>query len=157
MAYFLQLEGIPGTSVRRDHEKWIEVDTVDWGVAQSTEVIRERGTTRRGAPTIRPVTIGAPVSNATPALFLACVQGRSISEAVFEAVTDTHQGSAVTLRIELTDVQLTRLDLAGADGDPQPETVFALDYREITLTTFEIAGDGTQGASETATWSVDGR
>lgn len=153
MSYVLQVEGIPGTSMARGREKWLEVDSIDWGVSLSTDGAAGRGGARTGRATARPVTVTTPVSSASPALFLACVQGRSVPEATFEATLDGQAGPLVTLRIELTEVLLGTFDLSGSDGQPRPDTRFSLDYREITLTTFAVSEDGSRGDESTATWT----
>ncbi len=153
MSYFLELDGIPGNSVARGREKWLDVDSIDWGVSQSTDVAAGRGGVRQGRATLKPMAFTAAVSGATPALFLACVQSRSLSEATFESVLDGQSGTLVALRIELKDVRLGTLDLSGVDGQARPATRFSLDYGEITITTFAVSDDGSQGDSSSATWT----
>lgn len=157
MTYFLQLDGIAGDSTARGREKWIEVSSIDWGVSKSTDVAVGRGGARSGRVTVQPVSFSAPLSIATPALFLTCVQGRAVREALFEAVVDGQAGPLVTLRIELKDVLLGTLDLSGTDGEPRPTTRFSMAYGEITLTAFGVSDNGSQGDSATATWNANGR
>jgi type VI secretion system secreted protein Hcp len=155
VTYFLKLDGITGDATQRDREDWLEVADVDWGAAQSTDTAVGRGgAARAGRPTLRPITFTTALPTATPSLFLACVQLRTIREATFEAVVEGQARPAVTLRIELEDALLGALDLSGTDGDPRPHTRFSLTYRTLTLTTFHVSDTGSQLEAETATWSA---
>ncbi len=107
---FLQLPGIPGAAVERDHRGWIEVTSVSWGVEQTGD----GGGAAVGKAKQRPLAVTAATSIATPLLFEGIAKGMQLATARLDVVR-TGQPSMLIHRWEFADVRLASLDVAGAD------------------------------------------
>ena len=139
MTYFLHIDGIHGDSLDRAHPKWHEVSDFSWGVTQSATPTGGGG--GAGRPTLQPLIFSTPFTAALPLLFDACVTGRTIPKAVLEAANDSARAPVTYLKIELEDVRVSSLSLAGSDGGLPAES-FALTYRHIGITAYTVDAAG---------------
>ena len=149
MTYFLHLDGIDGDSLDRAHPKWHEVSDFSWGVAQSATPTGGGG--GAGRPTLQPLIFSTPFTAAVPTLFDACVTGRAIPKAVLEAAKHGAQTPVTYLKIELEDVRVSSLSLAGSGGELPTES-FALTYRRLTVTASTVDAAGRPASTTTASW-----
>jgi len=149
MTYFLHIDGIDGESVDQAHHKWHEVSDFSWGLTQSATPTGGGG--GAGRPTLQPLIFSTPFTAALPLLFDACVTGRAIPKAVLEATKDSARAPLTYLKIELEEVRVSSLSLAGTEGN-QPVESFALTYRRITVTSSTVDAAGRPAQTATASW-----
>jgi type VI protein secretion system component Hcp len=117
--YFLKLDGIPGESRDPQHPDELELESFTWG--EST------------VPRSEPVDVAftAPSSAASPALFLACADGRRIPGAVL-TIEDPEAQPESSRRWRFSDVSVSEYSTTGGQSGPidsvtmQAESVEAL-------------------------------
>ena len=150
MTYFLHIDGIDGDSVDQSHHRWHEVSGFSWGVAQSAATTGGGG--GAGRPTLQPLIFSTPFTAALPRLFEVCVTGRTIPRAVLEATKDSDR-APVYLKIELEEVRVSSLSVAGSEGELPAES-FALTYRHIGVTAYAIDATGRATPTPTVSWDA---
>jgi type VI secretion system secreted protein Hcp len=154
MDMFLRIDGIPGESTRKGHEKWIPLESAGWGVSQVVAAHHGAGGgAARGRAEFRPAVFSAWTSVATPLLFEACVSGRHAATASFEAVR-TGESPAVHVRWDFEDVLITNLDMAGSEASPTMTDSFSLDYERVRVTTFAQDPKGGVGSATARGWDL---
>lgn len=149
---FLHLEGVNGGSTDRDHEDWIEIHTVSWGVETPTGAGGGRGgATVAGRLRQTPFVLTAPTSIATPRILDAIARGLHIRRAMIDARRPGQERSQSIARWALQEITLTGLDIdGGANGFVDS---FVLSPRRVELTTY-LWADGS-GAPESVTTEWD--
>jgi type VI secretion system secreted protein Hcp len=73
-AIYVKYDGVDGESKDSNHEKWIDVLSIDWGTKGPTT----------SDPGVSLVEMHTTVGKATPKLFLACADGSHFSEGALE-------------------------------------------------------------------------
>ena len=113
---YLQLPGIPGDSVQRDHRDWITVTGVTWGVEQATSggLGGFGGGGRGGRASQHPLVVSAPTSIASPLVFEAITKGTNLPTARLDVVRAGDGGNDVVIRWDFEDARLMQLHIAGA-------------------------------------------
>jgi type VI protein secretion system component Hcp len=103
--YFLKLDGIRGESQHAEHVGELELESVAWGES--------------GAPPREPATITftARSSTASPALFTACAEGRTIAGAVL-TILDQEDRREPSRRWRFSDVAVAEYSTAGGAEGP---------------------------------------
>ena len=127
-AAFLKFDGIDGEASDKNHDKWIDVISVNWGATRST-------TTRSGQRLMQPrmgpgtVTITKRVDKASPAL----MQRNSSGKHMKKVIVDSNYGGAraTYLKYELQNVRITSFKTGGS-GAAMTETI-TLKYEKIRL------------------------
>lgn len=155
MDLYLQLDGIRGDSVSRGHERWIELDSVAWGVTHAAGASSSGVGAATGRASFAPLQATGAMGSATPPLFLACASGTRIQEAVLEAVSVGAE-PGVLARWELENVRVSALTIAGATSAEAMSDALSLAYGRVTYTTFPTDRRGQPGAGVTATWDIQG-
>jgi type VI secretion system secreted protein Hcp len=153
MDMFLRIDGIPGESAQKGHEKWIPVLSADWGVSHDVGLAHHGGGAGAAKAEFRPASFTAWTSVATPLLFAACVAGTHAATATFEAV---HPGDRprVAVRWDFEDALVTSLGTSGAEGSATPTDSFSLSYSRIRVTTFEQDPRGGAGVATARGWDL---
>ncbi|SIT86833.1 type VI secretion system tube protein Hcp [Microbacterium sp. RU33B] len=145
---FLQLPGIPGPSSATGHEQWIELTRASWGV-DGAGAVHQGGGAGRGRATPDPLVVTAPTSTATPLVFEAIVTGRRFAQATLEVVRPG-QVQHTAIRWEFADVQLTALDVSGAE--PGFEDVFRVEARRARVAVIPPHPRGGESLNVTRGW-----
>ena len=159
MDIYLQLAGIPGTSVERDHRDWIEVTSATWGVEQTGAGggpasgpggAGQGGGGGSGKSAQNPLVVSAPTTIATPLIFEAVAKGIHLPTAKLEVVRGSSGRGVVVIRWEFEDVRLTRLDVAGAQ--PGFDDAFQLIAKRVRLSVSQTTATGAPGQPVARGW-----
>ena len=143
MAAFAKYDGIDGEATDSNHDKWIDILSVDWGAHKpgggSTGQSR-----RRGGVVCEDVTLTIEYEKAGPKLLDKCFKGEVIPKLEIE-LTATYGGSRATyLKYELINVMVTsyQTNASGNDESGPPMLVIGNNFEEIkvTYTEFDEAG-----------------
>ncbi len=125
-AGFLKFDGVDGEATDKNHDKWIDVISVNWGATRST-------TTRSGQRLKQPrmaagtVTITKRVDKASPALMRRNSSGKHMKKVI---VDSNYGGARATyLKYELQNVRITSYTTTGS-GANMTETI-SLSYQKI--------------------------
>lgn len=151
-AVFVKYDGVDGESKDQNHDKWIDVLSVDWGVIRDEDAAS--GELR--APKPKPFRITKEIDKATPLLMEALVTpGTAPRNLVVEYTRDTSAGRVVYLKYELKNVLISSYQVSGsgqAEGVPTED--FSLNFEEIkvTYTPLDEAGQRV-GEDVASTWN----
>ena len=151
--YFLALDGIKGESKAVGHVDEIDLEAFGWGEFASGAG-GAGGGGGSGKVTIQDVHVVARLNRASPALMLACAQGKHLKDAT---LTGRRTGPAKQdfLVIRFEDVVITSYNVAGAEADggsPTDQVSFA--FARIRIEYKPQKQDGSLGPAVKAGWDA---
>jgi type VI secretion system secreted protein Hcp len=143
---FLEIDGIDGESLDKNHTGWIDIDSFSWGVTNTgSGAIGGGGGT--GKAVAQDFHFAAAVSKASPNLMLASATGRHLRSAMLTCRT---AGQPIEfLKIRLLDCLVSSYQLGGSAGDGNPEDQFSLNFVKMDFL-YTVARTG-----ETVETSID--
>lgn len=143
MAVFAKYAGIDGESKDENHDKWIDVLSLDWGVQRP-----ERGVSgharRRGAVVVEDLTLTIEYEKASPKLLEKCAKGEVIPKLEIE-LTSTYGGARATyLKYELESVMIAsyQVKASGNDEAGPPVVEIGNDFKEVKVSYTEFDDTG---------------
>lgn len=143
MAVFAKYEGIDGESQDSNHDKWIDVLSIDWGIHKPGGGLTGQSR-RRGAAVVEDVTLAVEYEKASPKLMEKCLKGEIIPKLELEQ-TATYGGSRATyLKYELKNVMVTscQVNASGNDEAGPPTVVIGNNFEEVKVTYTEFDDEG---------------
>ena len=151
MAVFAKYDGFDGESKDENHDKWIDVLSIDWGMHKPGGGMTGQSR-RRGAAVVDDLTLTIEYEKAAPKLQEKCLKGEIIPLLEIEQ-TATYGGARATyLKYELKNVMVTSFNFnaSGNDEAGPPTVVVANNFEEVkvTYTEFDETG-GSKGNVET--------
>lgn len=149
--WFLQLDGVPGGSTDARHPHEIDVESWSWGLA-NPGATGTGGGAGSGRASFQDVQVVAPLSVASPKLFLACAAGDHIAQAVLSGL---RPGPAPVQLLVLTlrDVLVSAYHVGDEPADaPKDRFSLAFGWAELRYTPQEA--NGRAGTPVTASWDV---
>ncbi len=127
---FLKIDGVDGESTVKGFEKWINVESFSWGVANTSTVGgASGGGGGAGKASFSQLHITTPSQVSSPKLFAACASGKHFPTATLH-VRKSNQDSF--LKFELKEVLITSFNMSGRSGDALPHDAFVLDAQSAT-------------------------
>lgn len=155
-AAFAKYDGIDGESKDANHDKWIDVLSIDWGIHRPGG--GATGTSRRrGAAVVEDLTLTMEYEKASPKLQEKCLKGEVIPKLEIEQ-TATYGGARATyLRYELTNVVIMgiQVNASGNDEAGPPTMVVSCDFEEIKVTYTEYDDTGSSKGNIEYSWKVE--
>ncbi len=138
-AVFAKYDGVDGESKDRDHDKWIDVLSVDWG-----SVHRESAKKNRPAVNVvDSMVITMDFEKASVSLLKASSQGTVIPKLEIEQTANYGGARATYLKYELKNVLVTSFDVNASGNDESPPTVvIGNNFEEIKVTYTEFDDKG---------------
>lgn len=149
--WFLALDGIPGGSANAHHQHEIDVESWSWGLANAS-AHGSGGGGGAGKASFEDVQLVAPLSVASPRLFLACAAGTHVAHAV---LTGVRAGPAPVeiLQVTLHDLLVSAYHV-GDDPADVPKDRFSLAFGRIEVRCTPQDSTGDAGAAVTGGWDV---
>ena len=147
MAVFAKFEGIDGESKDSNHDKWIDVLSMDWGAVKPGGGATGQSR-RRGAAVVQDVTLVMEYEKAAPKLAEKCLKGEVIPKLEIE-LTATYGGARATyLKYELKNVMITSYQTNASGNDEVPPTVaISNNFEEVKCTYTEYDDAGGSGGN----------
>jgi type VI secretion system secreted protein Hcp len=153
LALFLKLDGIKGESTDVKHKDEIDIESFSWGVSHPVVAGPGGGAGAVSKPVFPDVTFVARQSVASPALFLACAQGKHIATAVLTARRQGKVGLDY-YTITFSDIVVTAFHEVGSDGADDVSESISFTYGKIKLEYHRQNTTGALGAAVTAGWNL---
>jgi len=155
-AVFAKYDGVDGESTDADHDKWIDILSIDWSVDTKQKK-------KKTKPIAGEFLITMAYEKSSPKILEAITSGKTIPKLEIEltkTVTDpTGRELKVTyLKYELKNVQITSYDVnaSGSDLEAAPTVVVGNNFEEIKVTYTEYDDDtGTAKGDVETTWKVE--
>jgi type VI secretion system secreted protein Hcp len=156
MAVFAKYDGVDGESKDSNHDKWIDVLSVDWGVHKPGGGATGQ-TRRRGAAVVEDITLTIEYEKAAPKLLEKCLKGVIIPKLELEQ-TATYGGARETyLKYELKNVMVTavQVNASGNDEAGPPTVVMQNNFEEIKVTYTEFDDEGSSKGNVETEFKVE--
>jgi len=151
--WFLKLDGIPGESTDAAHKGEIDVESWSWGVSNSGSS-SSGGGGGAGKASFQDFHFITRISQASPALFLACATGSHLKEANLSGVRNVGKGKGTDfLKYKLSDVLVTSVQQGDTEPDV-PSEQFSLNFAKVQVSYFPQSASGKIGSPVTAGYDV---
>jgi type VI secretion system secreted protein Hcp len=151
---FVKFDGIEGESQDSQHQKEIELLSINWGADQSG-TSGYGGGAGGGKVAMRDINMTKRFDKASPKLMLACCKGDHIRNAV---ITLRKAGGEQQeyMFIKLNDVIISSVSAGGSSegGDDIPLEELSVNFGKIEVEYKEQKEDGTLGGTVKAHWDV---
>jgi type VI secretion system secreted protein Hcp len=128
---YMQYEGVQGDVTAAGHDKWIELNSVQWGVPLPAPppAPAPAGVATGGPGTLRFV---KKVDKASPLLSKAAASGKTVPAVQIDVPKGTAPGATPYLRYELKNVMITSYSVsAQGAGDPIPTESISFNFSRI--------------------------
>ena len=155
-AVFAKYDGVDGESQDSKHEKWIDIQSVDWGVHKPGGGATGQSR-RRGAAVVEDIVMTMEYDRAAPKLAEKCLKGEVIPKLEIELVA-TYGGSRATyLKYELKNVLITsyQVSASGNDEAGPPTVVVGSNFEEIKVTYTEYDDSGNAKGNVEYQWKIE--
>ena len=155
MAIFAKYDGVDGESADANHDKWIDVLSIDWGSHKPGGGATGQSR-RRGGVIVEDMRLTMEYEKSTIKLLEKLNKGKVIPKLEIEQ-TATYGGSRATyLKYELTNVQITSFDVNASGNDESPPMVtIANNFEKYKVTYTEYDSEGNKGGNAETTWKVE--
>jgi type VI secretion system Hcp family effector len=135
MAGFAKIGSIEGQSTDKNHDKWINVDSVSSPVSRSiTDGAKDQERTR-GTTTLHDIVLTRPLDKSSVKLAEACAKGTFFDKVEIHLSTQVKEQEEPYLKYVLENVIITSYNFSGtAAGNPQPMESITLNFTKIEWT-----------------------
>jgi len=156
-AVFAKYDGVDGESKDANHDKWIDVLSIDWGSHKPGGGATGQSR-RRGGVIVEDMRLTAEFDKSTPKLLEKLNMGEVIPKLEIEQTANFGGARATYLKYELTNVQVTSLDISGMSDDgtvyEKPMTVVGVNFEEYKVTYTEYDDEGNRGGVVETIWNL---
>ena len=142
----MQIPGLTGGVTDSKHQGTFEIDSFQWGVADTTNSSSGTGA-GAGKVTFNPITITKKLDKGSVSLFLLAAQGTIIKE--LDLTVLTSESGAVSETLMFKEVVVVSYMQRDDAGGPIQE-VLSLEFGAISLST----PTGANGSNETGGWDL---
>jgi type VI secretion system secreted protein Hcp len=149
MPIYMHIDGIEGESQADDHHNDFDVFSFSWG---ETNVRGTGGGRESARVAMADFNVLKPSGKGSPALFLACANGRHLPAVQIVVTTENSDREERMQRYVLTDVIISSYQTAG-DGSVRPTESLSLNFAKIEFTQWFFRPNGLAEA-QTAFWDV---
>jgi type VI secretion system secreted protein Hcp len=154
--WFALYAGIEGGSTRDpNHDKWIDVLSIDWGSHKPGGGATGQSR-RRGTVIVEDMRLTMEHDIASVALLEKLNLGEVIPKLEIEQTANYGGSRATYLKYELTNVQVTSIDFNAAANDESPPSVtIANNFEEYKVTYTKYDSEGNKAGNAETTWKVE--
>jgi len=152
---YLKIDDIPGESRRVEHEDEIDIHDLKWSVEHSASPRVGRGRARSRAK-VGALMLNKFVDVSSVYLALACMQGKSFSEATLSVRKDSGEAHLDYLTITMENVTISRYEVLGS-GESEGELIeelLGLAFESVTCKYVVPADDHSAGDEHEITYDV---
>jgi type VI secretion system secreted protein Hcp len=137
MAIYMQWKAIDGAVTTKGFEKWIEVDSFQFGVGRAIGTAARGAATREASePSISEVVISKRLDKASTKLFQDATGGDLSATVTFKFTTTTKDKVETYLAYELTNCGLSGYSLSS--GGDAPQESLSLNFTKLMCTYTEL-------------------
>ena len=155
MAVFAKYDGVDGESADANHDKWIDVLSIDWGSHKPGGGATGQSR-RRGGVIVEDLRLTMEYEKSTIKLLEKLNMGEVIPKLEIEQTANYGGSRATYLKYELVNVQVTAFDVNASGNDESPPTVtIANNFEEYKVTYTEFDSEGNKGGNAETTWKVE--
>jgi type VI secretion system secreted protein Hcp len=149
---FLKLDGIKGESKDHKHKDEIHIESFSWGMSQ-TGAHGAGGGGGAGKVNVHDISVTKFVDKSSAALMLACCAGKHIPSGEI-AVRKAGDKPLEYLKIKLTDILITGVQVAGHGGGDVLTENLSINFAKFNVTYQEQKADGSGQPGGEMGWDV---
>jgi type VI secretion system secreted protein Hcp len=156
MAGFAKIGPIEGQSTDKNHDKWINIESVSSPVSRSiTDGAADQARTR-GTTTLHDIVLTRPLDKSSVKLAEACAKGTLFDKVQIHLSTQIKEQEEPYLKYDLENVIITSYSFNGsASGSPQPMESITLNFTKINWTYVTIdPGTGDKKGNVVASYDL---
>jgi type VI secretion system secreted protein Hcp len=158
MPIYMKVEGIDGSVTAAGHEKWIELDSAQFGVNRHITNPTGRGTNREAAvPAVSEIVITKHTDDASTSLFRAALYGEGKKVKIDFCKTDKDKIEPY-LQIELENTLVSSYSVSGQGGHGvvhnRPEESMTLNFTKISYHSIHMDHANKTGKPDRAMWDA---
>ena len=143
MAIYLKVEGLNGEVSAAGHEKWIECNSLQWGVGRAITTRVGGGADREASqPSISEVTVSKLMDKATPNLFYEACIGKGKKVEIHLCKTEDQLANYMTY--ELTNAMISGYSMSS--GGDRPSESLSFNFTKIVMKYTPYDSKGTAGS-----------
>lgn len=130
MAIYMNWDGIPGAVTTGGFEKWIELNSFQWGVGRAITSASRSLESREGSePSISEIVVTKRMDKASPKLFQDAVGGDLSTTVKIKLTTTTKDKVESYLEYELTNTGLSGYSVSS--GGDMPQESLSLNFSKV--------------------------
>jgi type VI secretion system secreted protein Hcp len=153
MPILMKYEGIPGESKIQGYQKYIEVDSFDFGLGRritaGTQSTREGGTV-----SLSEIVVTKRTDNTTIKFFEQACVGKMDKKVEIAFVRTGDKSNEYFLKFELDATTVAGLSFKSAGGaDARPTETIHLNFNKMTIH-YNPVGDNLTGSPSNASWNI---
>jgi len=156
MPIYMKYEGIDGSVTAAGHEKWIELESAQFGVHRNITSPTGRGANREAsAPSVQEIVVTKVQDCASTNLFRASLWGEGKKVKIDFCKTDKDKVEPY-LQLELENTLVSSFSSSGhgGDGHARPMESLALNFTKITFNTIAMDTKNATAKPDRAMWDL---
>jgi type VI secretion system secreted protein Hcp len=123
---FLNIDTIPGESLAKGHEGWIDILAFSWGELNSGTVVQGTGQAHQ-----QDVGLTKWTDSTSPKLAVSCLSGQRFSNGQLDVVRDADSAPTNLMTFKLSDLLVSSLSPSASGGEDKPTENFSLNFGSI--------------------------
>ena len=149
---FIKIGDIKGESVDSTHPNEIDVLAWSWGMAQSGTTHSGPGA-GAGKVSVQDLSLTKWVDSASPALMLACCNGKHYTEATL-VVRKAGETPLEYIKIKMTDLIITSVSTGGSGGEDRLTENITLNFAKVNVDYVPQKKEGGAGTAIPMGWDI---
>jgi type VI secretion system secreted protein Hcp len=156
MPIFMNYDGIPGDVTAQGHEKWIEVNSFQWGIGRGISNASSSPSDREGStPSVSEIVITKSTDSASPNLKRASLglapagEGKTVK--IDFCKTDTSQPEPY-LQLTLTNTLVSGWSISS--GGDRPQETVTLNFTAVEFKNIGMGAANDTGSPDTAQYDL---
>lgn len=135
MSIFMNYEGIKGESTDKNHQDWIDVDDISWGVRRNITSNTATSKDRESANAeITDLQLTRRMDKATPDLFIESCCGKGKEVVIHLCKTGTGSGTDTYMEYTLKNALISNYTVeAETQGDDRPTEQITISFQKVEL------------------------
>ncbi|MBV9834704.1 MAG: type VI secretion system tube protein Hcp [Alphaproteobacteria bacterium] len=144
MPIYMKFEGIDGDVTAANHEKWIELHSVQWGSSRNVATTGEANHRTKSAVNVNEVVVTKDRCSASGKIWRAQLMNDAKTVTI-DWVTTSQGGQTVYQSLKLTQALVSSFS-QNAHADAAPLEQISFNMTEIELTAYTMAKEGTKAS-----------
>lgn len=149
MSIFMNFDGIKGESADSNHQGWMDVDNIQWGVSRRITAAASTQNDRESANAeISDLTVTRRMDSATPSLFMEACCGTGKDVVIHLTKTGTGTGSDVYMEYTLKNALISNYQVTAHSQDSsRPTEMLTISFVDLEVKYTPYDADGKAQAS----------
>ncbi|MDN3519573.1 type VI secretion system tube protein Hcp [Aquisalimonas lutea] len=149
MSIFMNYDGLKGEATDKNHQDWIDVDQLSWGVRRNITSNTATAKDRESANAeITDLTLTRRMDKATPDIFMESCCGKGKDAVIHLCKTGTGSGTDTYMEYTLKNALISHYTVnAGSQSDDRPKESITISFQKVELKYTPYDDDGNAEAS----------